>query len=803
MERHLTMRNYKFEKDTKDRLSTLIKYLVLSFSAITVIAIFVPLNPKMPYYAGMPYSDLDASWIFSMNEAVDKNLSIGKDVIFTFGPYTSIYSSTYHPATDSLMVTGSLFLGLCYFVTLLYLAKDKKPYGVLVFSLFLSGFMYSRDALFFSYPLILATCVAKFAAKTDQLQHREINLLQAFAIFLVFAPLGLLPLVKGSLLLICGGMLLLIFFFLLYKNCYKLAAIILMSPIVSTVIFWIFSGQPILYLPNFFTSMSPIISNYTEAMAVNGNFIEIIIYFLAAMVIYWALLRSSEITIYIKLFLSICLSLFLFVAFKGGFVRHDQHAIMSATSLVFAPLILGVAYSDKRITIALVMSFASFILIDGININTPPRNMLEENYSTYYNAWSGLKLRMTDKNALQSKYEHNLGEIQDAYTVPALEGTTDIYSYGQIYLFASNNRWNPRPVLQSYSAYTPQLASLDEQHLRSTSAPDNILFNVQPIDGRMPSLEDGLSWPALIDNYMVTDLDNGYTYLRKRQTLQSKSIFTSIYSDTQKTGEEVFLPSTNLPMYAEIDLKPTLLGKISSILFKPPQLKLTLKLKDGTVKDYRVLANMMQSGFFVSPLIKDSKDFVLLATGNQIYLANNIVESITITPEYGGTFFWKETYILKLKSYLNSNVYALPENFFNNIADATPEGYKEFRSSSCDGFMLVNDTPPGTQKITTSGQLSVNGWLNSSTEDSVIPDDIFVTLISPQGDTKYIEAHYESRNDAITYFQQPAIPDVRFTMTADVTMLSGEYILGLARGYEDRIEQCEQFNTPLTIDMVY
>jgi hypothetical protein len=40
-------------------------------------------------------------------------------------------------------------------------------------------------------------------------------------------------------------------------------------------------------------------------------------------------------------------------------------------------------------------------------------------------------------------------------------------------------------------------------------------------------------------------------------------------------------------------------------------------------------------------------------------------------------------------------------------------------------------------------------------------------------------------------------------MIADVTVLSGEYVLGLARGYEDKIEQCEQFNIPLTIDKVH
>jgi hypothetical protein len=196
------------------------------------------------------------------------------------------------------------------------------------------------------------------------------------------------------------------------------------------------------------------------------------------------------------------------------------------------------------------------------------------------------------------------------------------------------------------------LARLNEQHLRDNNAPDNILFNIQPIDGRLPSLEDGLSWPALFDNYTVTSLDNNLAYLRKKQTIQSNSAFNVIREGTYKTGEIVELPITSDFLFAKIDLKPTLLGKILSLLFKPPQLRITLKFKNGTSQNYRVFSNMMDSGFFISPLVENTKDFVYLATGNQRNLKNNIVESFRITPGYGGSHLWSSTYSLELKAYI-------------------------------------------------------------------------------------------------------------------------------------------------------
>jgi len=41
-----------------------------------------------------------------MNQAIAQGLSFGDDIVFTFGPYASVYTQLYHPATVRLMVVA-------------------------------------------------------------------------------------------------------------------------------------------------------------------------------------------------------------------------------------------------------------------------------------------------------------------------------------------------------------------------------------------------------------------------------------------------------------------------------------------------------------------------------------------------------------------------------------------------------------------------------------------------------------------------------------------------------------------------
>ena len=86
----------------------------------------------------MPESGLE-SWVLALNQAVAQGLRFGTDVVFTFGPYATVYTRNYHPATDGLMIFGSLYLALCFSLAIAVLMEKTLHRWVIVLCAILAG----------------------------------------------------------------------------------------------------------------------------------------------------------------------------------------------------------------------------------------------------------------------------------------------------------------------------------------------------------------------------------------------------------------------------------------------------------------------------------------------------------------------------------------------------------------------------------------------------------------------------------------------------------------------------------------
>jgi hypothetical protein len=683
-------------------------YVLAAFVVITTAAIFIPLNPEMPD-KGIDQSwisaigearkkaenvvllaRLDQSWILAINEAVARHLRFGEEVVFTFGPYASIYTQSFHPATDRLMMLGSTLLALSYAIALLYLARGRPPYMLLVLMLFLATFP-SRDMLLLSYPFLLVVAVLKFANSDDFKKDSTLSWRQLLVLIVIFSALGLLPLIKGSLLFPLALSLTILYSFLLYCFPFKQAIPLLLIPFSASIAFWIFSGQSISDLPAFLRGTLRLTSGYTVAMsspwvawpAVIG-FGFVVAYVTMSALIFFSLIRFTRFTALSKWLLGLLCAAFLLVGFKHGFVRTD-HVSIAFNLLVILILTISFLYTDKYLLASLLVAIALVVGIDfrqeplltrevretfGVGtatggkrrgeilafvskraLRTFSRITYQSTCSVYTSAWEGIRLRVTESNALQNRFQRAMANIRSEYAVPVFDGTTDVYTYEQSLLLASNNAWSPRPVFQSYSAYTPALAKLNEQHLRGTSAPDWILLDLMAIDERLPSLEDGMSWPALLDNYKFVSFDGQFVLMRRKPIIQATSDYELLENGSYRTNSTIALPDTRGPLFARVDLNPTMAGTLWMTLFKPPQLNILLTLGNGMTKNYRVISNMMTTGFIVSPLVSNTAEFAYLAAGNERFQEESKVESISISPSYGGSVLWSGTFTLTVGRY--------------------------------------------------------------------------------------------------------------------------------------------------------
>jgi hypothetical protein len=666
-------------------LGTFSSILFYIFIGITAVAIFVPLKPKMPG------KGFDLSWEFAMNVAVAQHLSFGKDIIFSYGPYASIITHTYDPTTDRRMMYGSLLVGMSYITALLFLVRGRNKYLLVVLLLFMATFV-AEELLLLSYSFLLMACLLKQANTSASDRSALFGWGKALAVLVMWSALGLCVLVKGTLLLPVATFVAISSCFLVYSGRFRMATILFLIPLAATAALWSAAGQSLGNFPAFLYSTLSFISGYTEAMAVtwsvlpsiigNGLVLASVVVFAAAV---FSVARTAHLTIASKWALIILFAVSMLVAFKHAFVQvSNMPGVFSFLTLYI--LIVGLLYTDKYLMVSLIVATTLTVITSVCNdsvlyqevhnnfgvgitwsgeqrsdvfafcLKRAPeaycRTTFLSTWNTYRRAWAGLCIRAGRDNGLEHQYVEAVANMRRSYAVPLLNGGVDLYTNDQSALLSSDNEWNPRPMFQSFESFTPFLARVNEQHLRGLDAPGWVLFELETMDDHLPSLDDGMSWPALLDNYTFVTYDGSFVIMQKKHVTHATSSYDDVYRETCKTGATVALPETDGLLFAEVDLKPTLLGRLLIAFYKPPQLYIDLGLGDGTSRRYRVISNMMTTGFVVSPLVRNTEEFASLMDRPKRLLKEKQVKSISIVPSYGGSVFWSDTYALTVKRYL-------------------------------------------------------------------------------------------------------------------------------------------------------
>src|SRR5262249_11995037 len=98
----------------------------------------------------------------------------------------------------------------------------------------------------------------------------------------------------------------------------------------------------------------------------------------------------------------------------------------------------------------------------------------------------------------------------------SVTGTVDAIPWDAAPLIGSGLKYQPRPVPQSYSSYTPALQSLDLAHFKGPNAPETLFFRLEEIDGRLPTLAAGPSLPVIAERYDAVGVDPLGLILKRR-----------------------------------------------------------------------------------------------------------------------------------------------------------------------------------------------------------------------------------------------------------------------------------------------
>jgi hypothetical protein len=212
---------------------------------------------------------------------------------------------------------------------------------------------------------------------------------------------------------------------------------------------------------------------------------------------------------------------------------------------------------------------------------------------------AGWENAVARRNAAENRIRRN-------FALPA--GTTaDVIPQRLGPVILSNLTYHPRPVPQSYSAYTPLLQQLDAQHFASTDAPQILFMDVfSEIDERLPTLSAGPSLPVIARWYDAIGTDPLGAVLRRRAVPRSVRQ-TATPARTIGFGEWIDLPSGSSTALttAEITTPRGFVARVTGLLAREPILFIELRRADGRIDRYRFVPGMAEVGVVVSPMVRN------------------------------------------------------------------------------------------------------------------------------------------------------------------------------------------------------
>ena len=774
------------------------RWVALALLLVTCVCVFIPFLPAMPG------PQLDESWALGMNQAVAQGLAIGRDILFTFGPYSSIFSEAYHPSTDVLTLIGCGYLAVSYWLALVYLCRNGRWYLPWAMTLVLAAIMSerdARDALLMSYPMLVGLVCFRFATRPSDAPAR----FPAAVVAALGTGLGLLLLVKGSMAGSCGLIGAVVAALCAVQRRWRLVLAIAVSPLVGMVVFWLIAGQPISALPGYLRGLLPFISGYADAMAVGGGEHDTAVFLIGSLPVLLGVLRERSTPPRPRRYLLGLFVAYLFVAFKAGFVRHDSHAMIAGQSLLFAAVLFwGLMESRLRVP-ALLAGVLAWGYTDHLYTKTTPRSMVAKIEHMYSAANYAVRKRMAE-DWPRNQFDAVMRLVHDGYGVPRMDGTSDVYSYDQSILLAAGNRWNPRPVFQSYANFAGYLDARNREHLLGDAAPDNVLFRVESIDWRFPPLDDGASWPALLARYRPVAFALDFLVLRKRTDGAAVPALTTLH-----TSRRVFDKPLNVPdsgpgsfVMAEISVEPSLLGILEGLLYKRSALLITANLASGQPRTYRYIATIGKLGIMISPLIETTSEFASLYAATSALDAKR-VRSLSIVPE-SGALGWRPSYRVTFKTAplpraLDARQYlALAHPGGGDAELPAPADGAVVAASACDGALDdINGYAPPPGQVSVTGVLQVKGWAAWDAKGGRLPAGVAIVLADAAGHRRLYRARQAPRPDVGKFYNDPRLDASGYVAALDVSQLDGAYTLGIAFQDGDRFEVCEKFNRSLAL----
>jgi hypothetical protein len=281
---------------------------------------------------------------------------------------------------------------------------------------------------------------------------------------------------------------------------------------------------------------------------------------------------------------------------KEGFVRHDLHDLTFFASLTVALGLARLARGQGRYQVAAMALAAVLTCLAAPGVPRSLRSPLEDTRALSQEVLDlAGSARWAKVEAVARSQVRSTGDALPASLLVAVSGGRSMASVTQedaLSFSYSWLDWDPEPVLQAYSAYTPYLDHLDAGFLSSSHAPQRVLYQPDTIDGRNVFWDSPAAVEAMYCHYAPSEAADGWLLLDR---VSDRCGATSVIGRTSaRFGTVVKVPSPparDQMVVAEFSLAQPLWAELEGPLFKPPRVELEAwPAGGGAAVEYRFVA---------------------------------------------------------------------------------------------------------------------------------------------------------------------------------------------------------------------
>ena len=582
-------------------------------------------------FPNKPAVDLDASWRMALGKFLLDGLQFGHDVIFTYGPLGFLMGKTYYGSGFLFrsLLAWQLFAAVCFSgIIMLWgerLAGRPRFFFYAFFLLF--GATY-EDALH-----MLAIALVGF-----ELLHRAGRSWTWSSVLLVLL-LAVLGTIKFTDLML--GLFIVLtgtaheFWHRRFRAGLRLSAWFAGGFLAV----WLLCRQNPLYLPEYFANSWIVSQGYQAVMGIPTPFAP----FWKALVVLAVLAAYAGYNLHAHtdrprtLARTALLGAFIYMNWKHGFVRADGHMIgffyCALLPVVAFPLLLDDGATRARLKRWVLVSTGVLCLF-GLRDALP--GVIDQAAGMFQaKIWDNAN-KAANFPTLREYYDGFLGHERGGAELSRTQAVVgnasiDIIGYDQAYALLNHFNYTPRPVFQSYSVYTPELARLNADFYLSVRAPDYVLMRVNSIDERLPAMDDSAVLYIISHRYKYVLSEKGFQLWRKNPGPFDYAAFAPRPLQTRELAIGQPWPLEEFAhqqLWVSVDLAPSLLGRLRNFLYKPPHVYLEVLDTTGKTSSYRMAPPIGRAGFILSPVVEDLMGYVNFTSGEPDRRARRITVQV-------------------------------------------------------------------------------------------------------------------------------------------------------------------------------